>query len=128
MESIEEQIFEALVALRHRGVDDSSVLIEEPNTGKFIQFGTGPKLVMDVPCVGLTNQEADRASEFFREFGEHYPREYDAPDPKTKKTHHGATFEHDFGKDARGAAQAAIRFFGNVYQFAPGTVLVLKEL
>ena len=128
MDSLEDEIFEALIALRHRGVHDSYVLIEEPKTGKFVQFGSGPKLILDVPCIALTSQEADRASEFFREFGENSPREYDAPDPKTKKTNHGATFEHDFGKDARGAAQAAIRFFVIVYQFAPGTVLALREL
>ena len=128
MESLEDQIFEALIALRHRGVDDSSVLIEEKRSGKYVQFGTGRKLIMDVPCVGLSHQEADRASEFFRQLGENYPREYHAPDPQTGKTHHGATFTHDFGKDARGAAQATISFFGNVYQFAPSTMLAIQEL
>ena len=127
MDSLEDQIFEALIALRHRGVADSSVLIEEPTSGKFVQFGAGRQLVMDVPCVGLTSQEADRASEFFRHFGEDYPREYHARDPQTKRTNHGASFAHDFGTDARGAAQAAIAFFGAVYQFAPGTMLEVHE-
>jgi hypothetical protein len=128
MNPTEDQIFEALVALRHRGVDDSSVLIEERASGKYVQFGTGRKLVMDVPCIGLTSREADRASEFFRDLGENYPREYHAPDPQTRKTHHGATFSHDFGNDARGAAKATVSFFEKVYQFAPETKISIEEL
>src|SRR6266481_3550060 len=108
MNSIEQQIFEALIALRHRGVHDSSVLVEETSSGKFVQFGPGRKLVMDVPCVALSADEADRACDFFQDLGENYPREYHAPDPQTGKTNHGASFSHDFGADARGAATATV--------------------
>lgn len=128
MDAIEEEIFEALIALRRRGADDSSVLIEEPRSGKFVQFGRGRKIVMDVPCVGLSSHEADRASAFFRELGEDYPLEYHAPDPANGKTHHGATFNHDFGDNAREAAKAATLFFEKVYRFSPAVELSIEEL
>lgn len=128
MNSFEEEIFESLIALRRRGASDSSVLIEEPRSKKFVQFGPGRKIVMDVPCIGLTSQEADRASAFFRELGEDYPLEYHAPDPATGKTHHGASFSHDFGDDAREAARTALLFFESVFQFSSDVTLSVEEL
>jgi hypothetical protein len=127
MDSTENHIFEALVALYRRGVEDSFVVIEDPRSKKFVQFGPGRRLVMDVPCVGLTGDEADRASEFFRQLGVDYPREYHAPDKKAGRTHHGASFAHDFGNDARTAARAAVAFFETVYQLPAGLELSIEE-
>jgi hypothetical protein len=123
----EIRIYEALVALLHRGTKDSFVLIEEPRSEKFVQFGKGRYLGMDVPCVALSSAEADRASQFFNELGEAYPREYHDPDPKTGRIHHGATFHHDFGRDARAASRAAIAFFVNVYGFPADVELSIEE-
>lgn len=123
----ENRIYEALVALRHRGAKDSFVLIEEPQSQKFVQFGKGRLLCLDVPCVALAGAEADRASRFFNELGEQYPTEYHDPDPQTGQTHHGATFRHDFGQDARAAAKAAIAFFVDVYALPPDVELSIQE-
>jgi hypothetical protein len=126
-EASEAQVYEALIALLHRGTEDSFVFIQEPRSEKFVQFGRGRFLGMDVPCTALTSEEADRASRFFNELGEEYPREYHAPDPKTGKTHHGATFHHDFAQDARAAARAAIAFFVNVYGFPSDVEISIEE-
>ena len=83
----------------------------------------------------LTNQgrfpeayeEADRAYQFFQRFGEEYPREYDAPDPRTGQVRHGATFYHDFGKNVRAAASAAIQFFVDVCGFPQDVELAIEE-
>ena len=82
---------------------------------------------MDVPCVALSSDEADRSSQFFKQLGEEYPREYHAPDLRTGKAHHGATFHHDFGQDARAAAKAAVSFFADVYGFPADTDLSIEE-
>lgn len=120
-------ICEALQVLLERGGDDSYVIIEEPQSEKFVQFGKGACLCMDVPCGSLSAEEADRASRFFKNLGEECPREYDAPNPKTKKIKHGATFSHDFGHDAEAATQAAITFFAEVYGFPAGIELSVEE-
>ncbi len=123
----EVRIYEALIALLHRGAKGSFVFIAEPRSQKFVQFGTGRLLGMDVPCVAPSSDEAERASRFFNELGEEYPREYHAPDPKTGRIRHGATFRHDFGRDARAASLAAVAFFVNVYGFPADVELSVEE-
>jgi hypothetical protein len=116
MASNENRIYEALVALLdHHSESGSVVLVEEPQSQKFVQFGPGWTLEMDVPHVALNDEEADRAYAFFAKLGKDFLKEYDAPDPKTKKVRHGATFNHDFHQDARAAARAAALFFEEVY-------------
>jgi hypothetical protein len=122
-----ERIYDALVALLHRGTENSFVLIEQPQSGKFVQFGKGPCLCMDVPCVELDGPEADRAYQFFQRLGEDYPREYDAPDPKTGQVRHGATFYHDFGQDAKAATTAVIELFTRVFQLTGDIELLIEE-
>jgi hypothetical protein len=126
-DTTEERIYNALVALLHQGTEDSFVLIEEPQSGKFVQFGKGRCLGMDVPCVELNSAEADRAYQFFQKLGEEYPREYDAPNPRTGQVRHGATFYHDFGRDAKGAATAAVMLFMDVFGFPPDVELSIEE-
>jgi hypothetical protein len=126
-DSSDVRIYDALVALLHRGEEDSFVLIEEPQSEKFVQVGKGRCLGMDVPCVALTNLEAERASKFFHALGEECPREYNAPNPKTGRRQPGAAFYHDFGNDAKGAAKAALAFFVEVYGFPADVELSVKE-
>jgi hypothetical protein len=126
-DSIERRIFDALVALLHRGTEDSFVLIQEPKSEKFVQFGKGRCICMDVPFVELSNSEAERAYPFFQKLGEEYPREYNAPDPKSGKVHHGATFYHEFGTDVRAATSAAMRLFVDVFGFPPDVELSIEE-
>jgi hypothetical protein len=126
-ETAEGRIYDALVALLHQGTEDSFVLIEEPQSGKFVQFGKGRCLEMDVPCVELNGVEADRAHLFFQELGEASPREYHAPDPKTGEIHHGTTFNHDFGRDVTAAAKAAVALFVEVFGLPPDVELSIEE-
>src|SRR2546429_8846705 len=109
---MENRIYQALAEhLADHAEDGSTVLIEEPRSQKFVQFGPGRTLTLDVPCVALTRAEAERASRFFAALGEKCPIEYDARDPSTGRIRHGAAFNHDFGGDARAAAQTAAAFF-----------------
>jgi hypothetical protein len=121
------RVYDALVALLHRGTRDSFVLIEEPRTQKYVQFGKGPRLTMDMPLVALTFEEADRASRFFRELGVPCPREYHDPDSSTGRVNHGAAFVHDFGRDCQAAAAWAMEFFETVYGFSEGVELKIEE-
>ncbi len=123
----ERRIYDALIALLHRGTKDSFVLIEEPQSGKFVQFGKGRRLCMDVPCVELNSAESDRAYQFFQKLGGEHPREYDAPDPKTGQVRHGAAFYHDFGHDAGAAATAALALFVKVFGLAPNVDFSIVE-
>jgi hypothetical protein len=81
----EDIVCEALVALLHHHDPHkgSVVVVEQPQSGKFVAFGPGWSLEMDVPHLTLTNEEADRAYEFFAALGEKYLIEYDAPNPET---------------------------------------------
>ena len=126
-DAAEVRIYEALIALLHRGAEDSFVIVEDPRSKKFVQFGKGRLLGMDVPCAALSSAEADRASRFFNELGEEYPREYHAPDPKTGRIRHGATFCHDFGRDAKAASHAAVALFVYVYGFPADVELSIEE-
>jgi hypothetical protein len=127
--SLEKRIYDALVALLDNYEETGSVvLIEEPKSHKFIQFGPGSSLEIDVPHVVLTSEEAARAYGFFARLGDNYLIEYDAPDPRTGEIHHGATFNHKFGKDARKAAEVAVSFFREVYLFPPRTELLIKRV
>jgi hypothetical protein len=125
--AVEGRISEALLALLQQGEEGSFVLIEEPRSEKFVQFGMGRVLRMDVPAVGLTAGEVKRASDFFESLGEDRPYEYHTADPRTGQETHGLAFQHDFGDDTRAAAKAALSFFEEVYRFPRDVVLTLKR-
>jgi hypothetical protein len=82
---------------------------------------------MDIPCVELNASEADRAYQFFQKLGEDYPREYNAPDPKTGQVRHGATFYHDFGQDAKAATTAVLELFATVFGLPADIELLIEE-
>jgi hypothetical protein len=124
---VEREIYDALVALRRRGQEGAFVIIEHKPTRKFVQFGSGPVLEMDVPCVSLSTQEAELATQFFRELGGIDLREYHAPDPETGQMQHGATFRFDFGDDAVSAARAAVLFFARVTSVPINASFIITE-
>ena len=127
-QSTEQMIYDRLVALLESHHEEGSiVIIYEPQSRKFVQFGPGWTLIMDVPCVALSRDEADRASRFFANLGVKFPIEYDAPNPKTGRVAHGATFNADFEKDARAAAQATVGFFREVYLMAGDLKLMFER-
>jgi hypothetical protein len=111
-----------------RNENGSVVIVEEPQSEKFVQFGHGSSLEMDVPHVVLNKEESDRAHDFYAKLGDNYLKEYHAPDPRTGKVRHGATFNYDFGQDARAAAKAGAAFFREVYLFPPDVKLRIEKL
>ncbi len=110
-----ELVYDALWELLHEGTDESFVIFTESESKKFVQFGVGPILNMDVPLVALSDEEAERAFAFFRMLGESIPKEYNAPNSKTGKVQHGASLTHSFGMDVTMATESTMVFFWTVY-------------
>jgi hypothetical protein len=121
------RIARALVGLLARRNDDAFVIIEEPHSGKFVQFGRGPVLRLDLPCAALQPDEAERASALFAELGVEGPTEYDAPDPTAGCLRHGASFQANFGEDIEAAARAAGLVLARVFLLPPDTRLSITE-
>jgi hypothetical protein len=110
------EFVEFLERLANRDADDAFVILEDTETKKFVQFGRGPGIKLDLPLAALHESEAERAYAFFRELNVCAPRELDAPDPTNSNAlRHHATFEYDFGNDARAAAHTALALFAAVY-------------
>jgi hypothetical protein len=127
-ESNDRNLYEALYALRRRGVEgESFVIIEHLPMDKFVQFGIGPILRMDVPFISLSEEESNRAYVFFQELGGVELQEYDAPNPRTGRIRHGATFKFDFGDDVHKAVRATILFFARVHQLEINATLSVSE-
>jgi hypothetical protein len=124
----EARVYNALVALMGRCEIDSYVIIAESDSGKFVQFGRGPAIEIDVPCVSLTGAEVENASQFFEALGEkYYPRKEFQRDSKTGKVTHCLTFTHDCGQDARAAAKAAIEALWVIYGITSDAELLISE-
>ncbi len=123
----EDRIHDALVALTGRCEKHSYVIIIEEDSGKFVQFGRGPDLVIDVPCIALTGGEVENASQFFESLGEeYYPNKRYERDEKTGKVTYMLIFNHNFGRDARAASQTAMECFRIIYGLA-GAELEIRE-
>jgi hypothetical protein len=123
----EGRIARALVGLLSRLNDDAFVIIEEPRSGKFVQFGRGPVLRLDLPCAALTPDEAERASELFDGLGVEGPTEYDAPDPTAGRLRHGASFQVNFGEDIEAAARTAGLVLTRVFLLPSDAGLAITE-
>ena len=129
LESNHNRIYRELVFLLHHHDESGSVvLVEEPKTERFIQFGPGTSLEMDVPDKTLNAKEFERARCFFANLGDGCLMEYDAPNSETGEVSHGATFNYDFGQDAKAAAKTAIAFFDQVYRVPPNVRLRVERL
>ena len=109
------------------GKPDSFVIIQEPRTQKYVQFGRGRALIMDMPFIGLTADEAERAAQFFGKLGVEYPLEYEAPETNTGRIQHSATYRYNFGHDASAATQAAVTFFETVYLLPADFTVAIDE-
>lgn len=127
MKSIEKLLQQALTDLLFRGGPDSFVLIEALPSGKFVQFGRGPVLILDLPLAALEDEEAQRAAAFFADLGEEFPREYEAPHPETGKMQFGATYDHDFQGDVLAATRAALEVFRKVYRLPRDVELLIQR-
>jgi len=109
---VEEIIHENLVWLRRHGEEGSFVIIEDPISEKFVQFGQGPVLLMDLPFAELTDAEKERARHFFIGIGEPSAGNQGIP-----------VFEHDFGNDSSAAVEAVVSLFQSVFRLPSETHL-----
>ncbi len=120
-------LVEALQDLLRRHNDDAFVIIEDEKSGKFVQFGRGPTLILDLPVAALNAEETARAENAFRALGAEHPRSLVAPDPSEAgipRPH--VTFEYDFGVDSAGAARGALWVYDQVFGLE-GASLFLQE-
>ncbi len=102
--SVEVRLEQALSALLGRTNNDAFVILEDVRTERFVQFGAGSRLVLDLPLVSLQDDEQERAHEVFRRLGA--PPAAMDPFP---------VLRFDFGTDSRRAAEEAVRVFREVY-------------
>ena len=123
-----EAFAESLRRLTERNKEDAFVILEDRVSGKFVQFGRGTTIKIDLPLAALDEMETDRAADWFRNLGVESPRSFDAPDPRESgKLRSQASFEFDFGTDARRAAYSALDLFAAVYQLSDGVVWNIIE-
>jgi hypothetical protein len=118
-----EAFAESLRRLTERNKEDAFVILEDRVSGKFVQFGRGTTIKIDLPLASLDEVETDRAADWFRNLGVESPGSFDAPDPRESgRLRSQASFEFDFGTDARRAAYSALDLFAAVYQLSNGVV------
>ena len=121
-------LVEALQDLLRRHNDDAFVIIEDEKSGKFVQFGRGPTLKLDLPLAALNAEETARAERAFRALGSEYPRSLVAPDPSEAglpRAH--VTLEYDFGLDSVGAARGALWVYDQVFGLADASLLLQEN-
>ncbi len=115
--SVEARLEHALQQLLARTNDDAFVIVEDVTTEKYVQFGAGESLILDLPLVALKGQEQQRASLAFARLGVSQPEEYDKD---------FFVLRCDFGRDCQRAAKEALRVFADVYQL-PNPRFNLRE-
>jgi len=106
--------------LRQEG-NEAFVVIEEPRSGKFVQFAGSREapLLLDLPGQTLDPSEMDRARVLFHKLGVEGPEEWDVHDPLTGKVAGKQVgFQMKLGRDPRRAADIASRVFQEVYCFS----------
>ena len=112
-----EIIREALIRLLSRP-SGAFVIIEEPKSGKFVQFAGSEKepLLLDLPSQTLTQDEMKKAIAVFSELGypgpETFPvQEHPGGPPAGEQT----SFVVTFGKDVDKATELAVAVLHRVY-------------
>lgn len=115
-------IEQALERLRTRTANDSFVIIELSRSGGFVQFGSGPSLVIDVPLGALNAEQAARARGAFARLGVATPNPYTTSDGLS-----GETYNYDFGPNAARAAEVALELLDTIYQPGADAHIVIEE-
>ncbi len=125
----DEIIREALARLLERP-SGAFVIIEEPKSGKFIQFAgsINESLLLDLPTQTLSAEEFEKAKSVFDEFGYSGPKtiqlqEYPGGPPAGEYT----SFMAKFGRDVDRATQFSVVVLYQVYGLTDRTRLKLTE-
>jgi len=116
-DKLQAKLVQTLRLLTKRTHETACVLLEDKATEKFIQFGRGPELILDLPLNCLTEQEKQRAREIFLTLGSNNTKNIEAPDVDGEPiTRNFEVLQHNFGGNADDAAIEAIRVFQHTYQ------------
>ena len=125
----EELIREALANLLKRP-SGAFVIIEEPKSGKFIQFAgsVDEPILLDLPAQVLSPDEMDKAKRVFTEFGYSGPetyqlQEYPGGPPAGEQT----SFMVKFGSDVDQATQFSVAVLYQIFGLNDSTRLKLTE-
>ena len=91
--------------MQNRPGESDWVRLENPRTEKFVQFGRGPNICLDLPLTTLSESETKRALEIFRNHG--------ISSAKADGEHEVLML--NFGSDTKTAAATAVVIFNHVY-------------
>ena len=126
-DELEHELRRALTELIGRTHETACVLLEDRATECFVQFGRGPVLLLDLPLVGLSDEEARRAREAFSDLGTDASRSLEAPDLHGEDLSRGfEVLQRSFGDDVDAALAAAREVFERTYRL-PEVTWVLHE-
>jgi tetratricopeptide (TPR) repeat protein len=125
------RITKALSALLQRDNADAFIIFEEKETGKFIQFAGSKNedLLLDLPSQTLSREEMARAKVLFEELGSSGPEKHAMYTDKSLEViaRIQTSFNMNFGRDFRRAAEVTLAVFERVYRFPAEFQLILKE-
>lgn len=127
--SHEQLIRDALTHLLNRP-SGAFVIIEEPKSGKFIQFAgsVDEPLLLDLPVKTLSPDEMDKAKKVFAEFGYTGPETYQLQEyPGGPQAGEHTSFMVKFGSDIDRAAQFTVVVLHQIYRLDDSSRLKLTE-
>ncbi len=124
-----EMVREALTRLLTRP-PGAFVIIEEPRSGKFVQFAGSKNepLLLDLPFQTLSSEEITKAKALFIELGYLGPQTYQVQEsPGGPPAGEQTSFNVKFGNNVDKATELAVTVLHRVYGFGEDTKLKLTE-
>ncbi|RJP34301.1 MAG: hypothetical protein C4547_11015 [Phycisphaerales bacterium] len=117
----------ALCALERCSEDGAFVIFTHEPSGKFVQFagGAGHPLLLDLPSQVLSEDEWERAIEFFRRFGVDVS-EYEGTDRPAGGPAGHVSFNVEFDS-VNLAAQTALDVLQTIFELPPDCELTVEE-
>jgi len=105
------------------------VIIEEQQSGKFVQFAgsTEKPLLLDLPTQTLSQAEKERAKKLFVSLGGAGLEEWEVTDLSGAPAGTQAGFQMEFGRDPDAATAVALRVLKEVYGFPENVQLVITD-
>jgi len=118
----QDRIKAALQRVLARINTDAFLIIEEPNTKKYVQFASGAvdELMFDLPAIALSADEFERAKVMLKEY-DIEATEMNMTNPDGTPAEPMRTFNSELGPNIERAAELSTRVLFDVYQFDPAT-------
>lgn len=92
------------------------VILEEPASGSFIQFGWWGSVVVDLPIVALNLEQQALAARVFEKLGSANP--LIDPGPPDAEAEPMQVLRHDFGRDTAAASRFGCNALRSIYKIA----------